>query len=465
MEKMEYLNNFKHIHFVGIGGVSMSALAKICLNEGCKVTGSDTSCTDIVRELKMLGVKIFAKHEKQNVKDVNLVVYTCAVGENNCELVKAREDGIKTIERADFLQNICLQFKNVIAVSGSHGKTTTTAMIGCIFEKANLNPTIHIGGQCDNFNGNLKIGSNDFLITEACEYKKHILKIPHTVGVVLNVEMDHAECYKDYKDLASTFKQFQQMSKKTCIINEKYKGLFDDGLPLITFDGMDNGNFSASNIKISQSGYVSFSCYKNKKFFGNFRLKGFGYFNVYNALSAIAVADYYNISKKDIKGGLEQFKGVKRRFEYMGKLNNQVVIHDYAHHPTQINNVIMSARKLFNKPVTVVFQPHTYSRTKYLFSAFIESLCLADNVIIMPTYPAREQPCCGYDAKYLYSNLKKIKKNIRYTNSSSKVINELKKTSDNVILILGAGDICNIATQIKSKFVEKIREKTNKLLD
>ena len=429
----------------------MSALAKLCINLGVYVTGSDISKTDITEELSHIGIKIFYGHKRENIKGADLVVYTCACGLDNVELLQAKNDNIEIIERADFLANIASCYKEVIAVSGSHGKTTTTAMIGNIFLKAKLNPTVHLGGECENFNGNLKIGEKNFFITEACEYQKHLLKLPHSVGVILNIEMDHAECYEDFNDLYKTFDKFADSSKKIVIINEKFKHLSTK--KVISFG--NNGNFSANNIRIDKNGYIKFNCYKNSQYYGSFKLKGYGYFNVQNALASIAVADYYKIDYEYIYEGLATFNGIKRRYEYMGKVNNQVVIHDYAHHPTQIENIILTTKKLFNKPITVIFQPHTYSRTKYLFGGFVDKLSLADSLVILPTYPARETKKDGYDAKKLFLTIKKLKKNTKYCYSYNRVLRILDNKKDNVILILGAGDIVNLAKKIKKDYLAK----------
>ncbi len=449
MEKKEYLDNYEHIHLVGIGGVSMSAIAKLCLNKGKKVTGSDKTKSLITEELLHLGVKIFYGHNKNNIDGADLVIYTCACKSDNVELMHAKELGIPIIERADFLAKIASFYDNVIAVAGSHGKTTTTAMIGNIFMQAGLNPTIHIGGMCPNFNGNLHIGGEEYFITEACEYQKHLLKIPHNVGVVLNIEMDHAECYKDFSDLYQTFETFSNLSKDCLVVSEKLKNIKSKSVISVG----NNGTFSAKNIKICKNGYINFTCYKNNNFFFNFKLKGYGYYNVENALMSIAVADYYKINKKSIYEGLKTFDGIKRRFEFMGKINNQIVIQDYAHHPTQITNVIQATKKLFNKKIIVVFQPHTYSRTKYLFSGFIDSLIKADNLIIMPTYSAREVKSDGYDAKKLFLSIKKIKKDTKYYYSYSRILRKLSKFNNSVILILGAGDIEKLANKIKTQYL------------
>ena len=433
----------------------MSALAKLCLNNNVYISGSDEKKSNLTEELKHLGIKIFYGHSKNNISGADLIVYTSAVAIDNVELLEAKKNKIKILERSDFLQEICNGYKNVIAISGTHGKTTTSAMIGNIFLCANLNPTIHIGGECENFNGNLRVGGKEFFITEACEYKKHLLKIPHSVGVILNIEPDHVECYKDYNDLAKTFNLFAEKSKDINIINEKYITLLEEKKNFITFSENNGGNFTANKIKILKDGSLSFCCFKNNNFFGYIRIHCYGRHNVYNALSAIAVADYFKISYKDIFNGLLTFKGIKRRFEYMGKINNQVVIHDYAHHPTEIGCVIDTAKQLFNKPIVVVFQPHTYSRTKFLFNDFVSKLNLADKIVILPTYSAREKKKDGYDAKKLFLCLKKINKSSKYFYSFNKAKNYLSKIKNNVILILGAGDIVNLAKSIKNDYMLK----------
>ena len=455
MKLYEYLKKFKHIHIVGIGGISTSAIAKICLNNGVKVSGSDNQSSNITEELKHLGVKIFNKHSENNVKGANLVVYTSAVKENNVELLYARKNGILTMERTEFLHNLCSYYKNVIAVSGTHGKTTTTAMIGNIFIEAGLNPTIHIGGECDNFNGNLKLGGTNFFILEACEYQKHLVKIPHNLGVILNIELDHVECYKGYDDLFKTFSEFAEKSEDAVIINEKHFSIVKNKDKTISFAENMCGDFYAKNIKFLKDGTMSFNCFKKNKMFGYFRINCYGKHNVYNALAAICVADYYKISYDDIYKGLSNFKGVKRRFEYVGLINNQITIHDYAHHPTAIETAIKTAKQAFKKQVLVVFQPHTYSRTKFLFSQFISKLNYADNILILPTYPAREKPKDGYSAKKLYNKLKLINNKTKYFTSFNFAFKYLRKQKNNVVLILGAGDIYKLAKRIKNEYISK----------
>lgn len=438
----------------------MSALAKLCHNNGFIVSGSDAKSTHITDELKNLGIRIFIGHNKKNIGDVDTLVYTIAVGESNEEVLFARQLGLNVFERSDFLQIICKQFKNVIAVAGTHGKTTTTGMLGSIFISAKKDPTIHIGGECATIGGNLRIGSNDFFITEACEYKKHMLKIPHNVGVILNIEPDHPDSYSSLDDLHSTFDKFCSMSKNISIVNEKHVVLLQNrkNYKVITFSDNNFGNFIAKNIRQYKNGKISFNCYKNDEFYSSFELSLFGKHNVANALSAIAVADYYGIAKIHIFHGLKKFNGVKRRFQFMGKINDNIVIEDYAHHPTEIMTVIQSAKEIFNKKIIVVFQPHTYTRTKSLLSEFLQCFKLSEKTFVLPTYSAREKPIKNASGQYLAKCLQKTGQNCEYIQTFKQAKKCLGNFNNSVILILGAGDVEQLAMDIKKEYLSKFAQ-------
>ena len=459
---MEYLKNLEHInkiHFVGIGGASMSALAKLCLSYGKCVTGSDIVKTQITSELMFLGAQIYFNHSKKNISDQDMVVYTSAVKQNNIELLTAKEKGITILERNDFLKIICENYKNVIAVGGTHGKTTTTAMISSIFIFAGKKPTVHLGGFFNLINGNLKIGEKQFFITEACEYEKHLLKIPHNVGVILNIEYDHPDSYNNVNELYETFSKFSATSKNLTVINENYTGILNvDKFNYLTFGESLNCNFSAKNIKQYKNAKITFDCFKHNEFFANITLNCYGTHNVLNALCSIAVADYYNISKLDIILGLKAFNGVKRRFEYIGKINDNIVIEDYAHHPTEISSTLKCAKQIFKQNLVVVFQPHTYSRTKHLLTHFMDCFNVADKVYVLPTYSAREQAVKNSSGKYLANKLKFNNKNAKYCNSFKSALKSIKAEKNCVILILGAGDIDNLASQIKKDYINNINK-------
>lgn len=439
---------YKHIHFVGIGGIGMSSLAKLCLNMGIKVSGSDKVKSHITEELIHLGANVFYKHQKTNIFGADLVVYTCAVGDKNIEVCYALKNGIDVLERADFLGEVAKCYKNVIAISGSHGKTTVCGMLCKIFETAGKKPTMIVGGEIGK-NSNLVIGEKEFLIVEACEYKEHFLKIGHTIGAVLNIDYDHPDYFKTQIEYQDAFKRFAEQSKDAVFSDEKYSILL--GGKIITFGS--NGKYQAKRVRHTDN-KIKFDVYKDAVFYEAITLNCIGVHNAKNALCAIAIADYFGVAKGVIKQGLFEFENAKRRYEYMGKVNNNLVITDYAHHPTQIKNVIGSTRQVYRKPVTVVFEPHTYSRTKYLFAEFVNALSLADNIMLLPTYSAREKSQRGGTSRDLFNALCFKKQKVYFVKSYKKCQKELEKLKDNVILILGAGSVIKLAETIRKNFLQ-----------
>ena len=432
MKKSFFVDLYKHIHFVGIGGIGMSALAKLCLHNGIKVSGSDKTKTDITSELEHLGIDIKYAHSKKNVENADLLVYTIAVGKNNVEVLQAQSLGIRVLERAEFLGEIAKDYDEVIAVSGSHGKTTVCAILKSIFQEAQKQPTVIVGGQTSD--GNLTIGKKDFLIVEACEYMEHFLKIAHTSAVILNIDYDHPDYFKTPKDYEHAFQKFANNSTS------------------ITFGC--GGDFSAKHICYKDDKII-FDTYKFGKFYARINLNVIGSYNVTNALAAIAVADSYGIDKSVIKKGIAKFEGVRRRFEYMGKIGSNIVITDYAHHPTQIKNCISATKEVYNRRITVVYEPHTYTRTKSLMNNFVESLSLANQIMILPTYSAREKRIKGGTSRDLYESLSLHNSNVTFVKSYKKCKLELSKLQNNVVLILGAGSIIQLARSIKEEYLSK----------
>ena len=426
----------------------MSALAKICLNRGVKVSGSDKVKNHITEELEHLGAIIFYKHQKKNVAGADLVVYTCAVGENNAEVMQAKQIGKVVLERAEFLGEIAKEFENVVAVSGSHGKTTVCGMIQNIFEDAGKSPTLIVGGET--MHGNLVIGKKEFLIVEACEYREHFLKLTPTEAIVLNVDYDHPDFFKSSRDYELAFEKFAGRCTRKVFVNEKCSILIDGNK--VTFG--DGGDFFAKHI-VQRDNRIFFDVYKQGGFFEKITLNLIGSYNISNALCAVAVADYFGISKVFIKNGIERFENLKRRYEYMGKFGNNIVITDYAHHPTQIENCILATRETYHKKILVVFEPHTYTRTKFLFGDFVKSLCLADDVIILPTYSAREKSKRGGTSRDLFEALKMSKNDVWFVRSYKKCLKEFERFDDHIILILGAGRIINLAETIKKEYLRK----------
>lgn len=452
MKIASFFEKYKKIHFVGIGGIGMSALAKLCFANGIAVSGSDRTRCDITDELAHIGIEIHIGHNKKNIVGADLVVYTCAVSKQNCEIVFAKSKNIPVLERAEFLGKVCEAFDNVIAVAGSHGKTTVSAMIGSIFLMDNKKPTMIVGGQINGI-GNLLIGKTDFLIVEACEYRAHFLSIKPTTAVVLNVDFDHPDFYHSQVEYANSFTCFSKNAKNV-VASEECKMI--TGENSVTFGKF--GNFYAKNVKICGE-KLKFDVYKNGEFFVDITLQNYANYNVKNAVCAVAVCDLYHISPQTMKKGLESFSGVQRRYEYMGKLNSNVVITDYAHHPTQIADCILATKKAHKKPVVAVFEPHTYSRTKSLFTDFVNSLCLADVVILLPTYSAREKKISGATAKDLYKAIKFRKSKVFYKSTYKSCKAFLSKFENSIILLLGAGSIIDLAKSIKSDYINAKSQK------
>lgn len=442
------LKNLTNIHFIGIGGISLSALAKLMQAEGKNVTGSDANVSHITAELESLGIKVFIGHKKNNLQKPQLVVFSSAIKENNVELLEAKKLNIPVLERADFLGIVARQYKKIIAVSGSHGKTTTCGMLASIFICANLNPTVHIGGESKTTNGNLLIGKKDYFITEACEYKNSFLKTHQHLGVILNIENDHTDYFKDINQIYSSFGEFYNNSKEINVVEERYVDLINKNENKhITFSLSGNADYVAKDISLNEHFHTIFKVFNKEKDLGFFEILSPIKHNVYNALSCIATAIYYDIPLIKIKEGLKSFEGIKRRFEITGTLNNSLVIHDYAHHPTEIASTITACKAIYNKPITVVFQPHTYTRTKALMADFLKSFNDCSKIIITKTYAAREKSLKNGKARDLYDNLKIVGKNAFYFNSFKKVKKHLLKTvfEGEIILILGAGDIEKLA--------------------
>lgn len=443
--------NENRVFFVGVGGISMSALATLTKDLGAQIAGSDAVENEQTIKLS-LKCKVFIGHNKNNIKTFKptLVVFTGAIKNDNPELVYAKKMGIKTMERSEYLGVICNQYNNVVAISGTHGKTTTTAMISQIFRCAGLNPTVHVGGVCLNFNSNLVVGGNDYFITEACEYKRSFEHIYSACGVVTNIERDHMDCYHDFQDLKQSFVKFLNNSK-ICVAENNNEVLKQVATKTIYTFGKNSANYVAKNIE-NKGISLCFDVYENDKYLSNFKLNVMGEYNIENALVAIAVSRIFNVSITAIYDGLNTFLGVERRNEKLGELGETLVYADYCHHPTEIRKSINNFTQHF-KNVLCVFQPHTYSRTVALLREFSGVFKGVKKLVIFKTYPAREE----YDFVGSETNLfKHVKhKNKQLIMNKSDLINCLKTESKNYdcVIVLGAGDVYNI---VKNNF-DKIK--------
>lgn len=447
----------KVLHFVGIGGISMSSLALFAKRAGAVVQGSDEAQNDEVIKLKNKGIKIYPNHKKTNLKNVDCVIYSSAIQEDNEELCFARDKNILIFKRAEFLGLIAEDYKNIISIAGSHGKTTATAMIVEMLDYAKQKPTFHLGGVDNKLKSNYKVGNKKFFVTESCEYKDNFLYLSPDISVILNIDADHLDYFKTLDGVKNSFYKFSKRTKLggvnvVCYDDENSSELLSAD-NVITFGLNKKADIYARKIKEYKPCHYSFEVVFFGLCLGDIKLQILGEHNILNALACIAVGLLCAIDFCDIKFALENFSGVKRRCQKIGELNGAEIYHDYAHHPKQVEKMIDIAHRLALEKgdVFVVFEPHTYSRTKLLYKNFVKSLSRADEVYLAPVYSAREQPSKGYDSKKLYDGLKN-KTNTKLCAGYSEIEKELKRNlkPHDVVMILGAGTIEKLADKFKN---------------
>lgn len=443
----------KKVHFVGIGGISMSSLALILKAHKIFVQGSDEAKNAEVKKLKKRGVVVFENHAENNLKDIDVVVYSSAILDDNTELVYARKNNLILIKRAELLAMIAEAYKTVISIAGSHGKTTASAMISEMLLKTGLNPTFHIGGVLNYIHSNYRLGSKKIFVTESCEYKDNFLHLHPDVSVILNVDADHLDYFGDLNGVVKSFEKFANNTNAgginvICADDENSKTLFNKNNTL-TF-GLKNADVYASSVKEYKPCYFSFNVYFAGLKLGNIKLNIIGKHNIYNALACVLVGLALKIDFADIKTSIESFSGVERRCQKITEIKGVQIYHDYAHHPEQIKKMIDVAKDLVKKSkgrVIVVFEPHTYSRTKFLIDDFAKTLSEADMVFLAPVYAAREHPTAGFDSLKLASETKKLNKQTFYIEEFEEIkssVLKLAKPKD-VVFILGAGTIERLA--------------------
>lgn len=432
----------------------MSGLAILLKKSGKQVSGSDICKSAITKKLKKQGVKIFYKHSAKNIKGCDLVVFSGAIASENPEIKQAIKENIPVVERSVLLSMIASEYKNVIAISGTHGKTTTTAMIAYIFMICGLKPTVHVGGEFDYIGGNVSVGEKDYFITEACEFRDSFLTLKPTVSVITNIETEHLDYFKTFENEKKSFNKFAKNTEKCCIVNGKCKCLIEKK-DVLTFGYSNNNSLYVRNITKGEDGKYSFDCYKGKVFIGNFKLNVYGKHNIQNAMAAISVCLEFGIEYNVIYLGLKNFNNVHRRFEIVGTYKNAYLIHDYAHHPTEIMSSIKTAKEVFKKKVICVFQPHTYSRTKTLIDSFSKCFDGLDLLYLLKTYSAREKFEYLGSADYLKEKILNSSPNfaVKGVYNKKQLVKEIKKEDlcGSVILFLGAGDIESMPKKICGK--------------
>lgn len=439
----------KRIHFVGIGGIGMSGIAELLLNLKFYITGSDIRQSQNVKRLESRGIRISMNHNADNVKDVDVVVYSSAVKQNNPELIAAHKKNIPVIRRAEMLAELISLKQTSIAVGGTHGKTTTSSMIGTMLEEAGYDPTLVVGGLVSNLNSNVKLGSGEVIVVEADEYDRSFLALKPTIAVVTNLELEHTDCYSNFEDLETAFLQYCNSvpfygevilcadSPSLMNISKNIKK------PIVTYGTSPLADFRAVNIKY-KAGKSFYNLVHNEKDFGQIIINAPGNHNVLNSLSAIALGLELNIHFDKLKSGIKNYKGVRRRFDIKENNSDIMVVDDYAHHPTEVNATISAAKAGWKKEIVSVFQPHLFTRTRDFYKEFAESLFQSDYIIITDIYPAREEPIKEISSQLIVKELKRLgHQNIIYIDN----LNELNSTLDNLgldnhmVITMGAGDI------------------------
>lgn len=461
---MTSLDNIKTIHFVGIGGISMSGLAEIMLNAGYTVTGSDLNHSNIIDKLIKKGAVVTIPHESRNVEGSQLVVYTAAVKQDNPELIRARELSIPIIDRAEFLGMIMKRHHYGIAISGTHGKTTTTSMVSLIFKDALLDPTILLGGELEAIKGNVLIGKSEYFITEACEYVESFLKFYPYVAAILNIEEDHLDYFKDLEHIMTAFYKFVSLVPEdgaliACADNDNtMKVAATAKCKVITYGLQASADFTANNIKYDQLGHPCFDVYYRGSKLDEFSLNIPGRHNILNSLAAIAIAVNAGISLDIIKSSLLSFGGTYRRFDIKGMHNDITVIDDYAHHPTAIKATLDAAKQYPHKKVWCIFQPHTYSRTKTLFNEFTQAFHGADKVVITDIYAAREKDNGEIHIIDLVNEVNKQSSNATYIKDFEEIANFIVNNAQpgDIVFTMGAGDIYKLSQIILDKLKQEI---------
>lgn len=448
------LSKYKRIHCLGIGGVGLSAIAEILLDQGHIVSGSDMNRSQITQKLEEKGIKVYYNHASENVMNAELVVYSAAVSADNPEMTMAEKLRIPRISRAEILGELMANYKRSIAICGTHGKTTVTSMTSLILKNADYSPTILVGGNLEEINGNVEIGSSDIFITEACEYMDSFLSLSPKVGVVLNIDSDHLDYFKNIENIKSSFKQFvNQVADDGVVIaydgNPFVKDVLKEVKNKITYGYFEVNDYYAENIHFDDVGFPEFDvCRKGKKI-THLHLSVPGEHNVLNAMAAFSTASYLGVPIEDIKKTLENFKGTHRRFDIVGVTENGVqIIDDYAHHPTEIKATLKAVKNVKHKKTWCIFQPHTFTRTKALFDEFVDAFEGLDNLILTDIYAAREKDIYGISSEILAKKIKEKykEKNVLYIKDFEEIANYLRTqaVAGDIVMTMGAGDVYKI---------------------
>ncbi len=444
------LSLMKNVYFAGIGGISMSSLALILKNKGIKVSGYDFKISETTRMLEKCGIEVHYTYESVSFPKADTVVYTAALGDDDPILVKARERGIQIFTRAELLGAITSDYKHSVGVAGTHGKSSTTGFLAEICLAAQNDSTILAGAVMPSVGSTFRVGNGDCAVFEACEYKNSYHSMWPTVKVVLNVDLDHVDFFGNLENVIESFRKYIAKPGKNgeniAVVNldseNAVKAAKDTGADVKFFSLKNDADYNAKNIDLSD-GYGEFDVMKGKMLLCRVKLSVPGIHNVSNALAAAASADICGIDAEFIKAGLENFTGVKRRFEKVETLSSgAIVIDDYAHHPDEIRTTLGSAKSIAKGKVICIFQPHTFSRTRALFRDFVSALSIADKVLMAPIYPARETDSLGMSSDLIAREIENAESLYSFEELKNRAT-ELAQKGD-IIITMGAGDVYKV---------------------
>ena len=436
------LSEYKNIHCIGIGGIGLSAIAEILISRGCHVSGSDMKQSDIT----------------ENVENADLIVYSAAIAEENPEIIRAREKNIPLASRAEILGVLMDDFENSIAISGTHGKTTTTSMVSLILEHAKLEPTILVGGNLAEIGGNVKVGHSKYFVTEACEYRDSFLQLRPKIEVILNIDSDHLDYFKDIEHIVSSFDKFtNNVPADGKIIaydaNPFVNQVIKDIPGVITYGYNENCTYYITDVAFDGNGMPLFDISCEGENLGRVKLSVPGEHNILNAVGAFACCHQLGVSPATIIDTLDKFKGTQRRFDIVGTTSDGVkLVDDYAHHPTEIKATLSAAHNIPHNRLWCLFQPHTYTRTLALFDDFAEAFEEADILILAEIYAAREKNIYKISSKELAEEIKRVHpdKKVYYMDTFDEIANYVKKNAEegDLVITMGAGDIYKVGELI-----------------
>lgn len=453
-------SSIKKIHFVGIGGIGMSAIAEILITQGFNVSGSDLAQSENTDYLQKLGVKIFIGHEAKNIEGAEVVVYSSAVHpKDNPETAAAIEQNIPLLRRAEMLSEVS-RLNYCLAVSGTHGKTTTTSMCGLTMIKAGFDPTVIVGGRLRGFGGsNARLGHGEWIIVEADEYDRSFLQLLPTIAIVNNIEAEHLDIYKDYNDIKQTFIEFANKIPfygfvALCLDEPGCKEILSQiKKKVVTFGLSPHSDIRADEVVFKEKSSTC-NIYEKGELLGQLTLNIPGIHNIKNALGTVAVCRQLGVEFSVIAEAMNEFGGVNRRFEIKGEKDGIMVIDDYAHHPSEIKATLKAARNGWKRRIVAVFQPHTFTRTQTFCKEFGVSFDNADVLVVTDVYPAREEPIEGISGKIIADAAVQFgHKKVIYIQDKNSLYSELKKIlkEDDIVITLGAGDIWKTANQLAGK--------------